>query len=140
MAQLYIIYNADSTALGKIKYACTKIMSSSSDSPCSACDLTHNGLHLTETAQWSATKKRIGGAEVQQLHRDELSIKLKQFFDSEKLELPVVIGQESIEATLKVLMTKDELRLYSKDYEKFLASLQKNASDQGIALDIQNEE
>lgn len=73
MAQLYIIYNADATAMGKMKYAYTKIMSSPSDSPCSACDLTHNGLRLTETAEWSATKKRIRGAEVQQLHRDELS-------------------------------------------------------------------
>lgn len=78
MAHIYIIYNADSTALGKFKYACAKMMSSSSDSPCSACDLTHNGLHLTETAQWSAAKKRIGGADVQQLHRDELSIEVSK--------------------------------------------------------------
>lgn len=139
-AHIYIIYNADSTALGKIKYACTKVMSSSSDPPCSACDLTHNGLHLTETAQWSAAKRRIGGAEVQQLHRDELSVELKQFIHSEKLELPVVLGQETGEGTLKILMTKGELSLCSKDHERFLASLQKNASDQSITLDIQSKE
>lgn len=72
MAYVYIIYNADASAMGKLKYACSKIMSSSSDSPCSACDLTHNGLHLTETSKWSSTKSKIG-VEVQQLHRDELS-------------------------------------------------------------------
>ncbi len=78
MAHIYIIYNADSTAWGKIKYACTKIISSSSDSPCAACDLTHNGLHLAETAQWSAAKRRIKGAEAQQLHRDELSVEVSK--------------------------------------------------------------
>ncbi|KAH7381003.1 hypothetical protein BKA64DRAFT_647836 [Cadophora sp. MPI-SDFR-AT-0126] len=138
MVQIYIIYNADSTPMGKIKYACTKIMSSASDSPCSACDLTHNGLHLSETAKWSATKKRIVGTDVQQLHRDELGTELRNFIDSEKLELPVVLGQESVEAPLKVLMRKGELAACSKDHEKFLASLQKNASDEGIALNIQS--
>ncbi|PVH75136.1 hypothetical protein DL98DRAFT_593409 [Cadophora sp. DSE1049] len=139
MAQIYIVYNADSTPMGKIKYACTKIMSSASDSPCSACDLTHNGLHLSETAKWSATKKRIVGIDVQQLHRDELSTELKGFIDSEKLELPVVLGKESIETPLKVLMRKGELAVCSKDHEKFLASLQKNASGEGIALNIRSE-
>lgn len=76
MSLIYIIYNADSTALGKLKYACTKIMSSSSDASCSACQLTHNGLHLNESVQWSAAKKRIRGAEVKQLHRDELSLEV----------------------------------------------------------------
>ncbi|KAG9240785.1 hypothetical protein BJ878DRAFT_570740 [Calycina marina] len=141
MAHIYVVYNADSTALGKMKYAYTKISSSSSDSPCAACDLTHNGLHLTETVQWSAAKKRIEGAEIHQLHRDELKGELKRFVDSEKLELPVVLGQESMERTaLKVLMTKGELALCSKDHEKFLASLQKNASGQGIVLNIQSNE
>lgn len=68
------------------------------------------------------------------------TFQLKQFIDSEKLELPVVLGQESMGGTLKVLMKKEELGLCSKDHEKFLASLQKNASDQSIALNIQSEE
>ena len=52
-----------------------------------------------------------------------------------------MLGQESMEGTsLKVLMTKGELGLCSKDHEKFLASLQKNASDQSIALNIQSKE
>jgi len=71
MATLYIIYNANGSVLGKAQYAFKKLSSSASDSPCSACDLTHNGLNLTETRQWSSTKERIG-AKVYQLHRDEL--------------------------------------------------------------------
>ncbi len=72
MAIIYIIYNADGTAMGKLKYAYTKLRSSPSNSPCSACDLTHNGLNLIETAEWTSTKSKIG-AEVHQLHRDELN-------------------------------------------------------------------
>lgn len=67
---LYILYNATASPLGKLNYAYRKLSSTSSNSPCSACDLTHGGLRLTETAQWSATKKRVS-ADVQQLHRDE---------------------------------------------------------------------
>merc|ERR1712230_278601 len=111
MAQIYIVYNADST---------------------------HNGLHLNETARWAATKKRIIGSDVQQLHRDELSNELKTYIDSEKLDLPVVLGQESTDAPLKVLMKKGELADCSKDHEKFLGALQKNASGEGIALNIQS--
>ena len=66
---IYIIYNADSTLRGKLKYAYNKLTKPATS--CAACDLTHAGLHLTESAEWSATKKKIG-ADVQQLHRDEL--------------------------------------------------------------------
>merc|ERR1711964_775251 len=87
---------------------------------------------------WAATKKRIIGSDVQQLHRDELSNELKTYIDSEKLDLPVVLGQESTDAPLKVLMKKGELADCSKDHEKFLGALQKNASGEGIALNIQS--
>ena len=67
---LYILYNATASPFGKLDYAFRKLTSRSSDPPCSACDLTHGGLRLTETKAWSATKKRIP-ADVRQLHRDE---------------------------------------------------------------------
>ncbi len=67
---LYILYNANASALGKANYAFRKLTASADNSPCSACDLTHGGLRLTETKEWSATKARIG-ADVRQLHRDE---------------------------------------------------------------------
>jgi len=93
---IYIIYNADSSVLSKLKYAHTKLMQSSSDeSLCSACDLTHNGLHLTETSQWSATKKRIHGADIKQLHRDELSAEVSVDYctDENPSILPSIVRQ-----------------------------------------------
>lgn len=63
---------------------------------------------------------------------------MKRFVDSEKLDLPVVLGRASKDETEKLLMTKGELRLYGKDHEGFLAALGKNASGEGIALDIQS--
>lgn len=69
---IYILYNANASALGKANYAFRKLTASADDSPCSACDLTHGGLRLTETKEWSSTKQRIP-ATVEQLHRDEAS-------------------------------------------------------------------
>ena len=66
---VYIIYNADGTLRGKVSYAYRKLTEPANS--CAACDLTHAGLHLTESAEWSATKKKIG-ADVKQLHRNEL--------------------------------------------------------------------
>ena len=68
---IYILYNANGSAGGKLKYAYRKLTAASDQSPCSACDLTHGGLSLTESKDWVATKSQIG-AEVKQLHRDEL--------------------------------------------------------------------
>lgn len=47
----------------------------SKDKPaCAACDITHGGLHLDETAAWKSVKAELGkeGVEIQQLHRDEI--------------------------------------------------------------------
>ncbi len=67
---IYILYNANASAMGKMQYAYRKLTAPENESPCSACDLTHNGLRLTETKEWTKTKSRIG-AEVKQLHKDE---------------------------------------------------------------------
>jgi hypothetical protein len=73
-ATIYILYNANGSLLGKLNYVCRKITTSSSDdSACAACDLTHGGLKVDESAEWKQTKQRIGGATVKQLHRDELT-------------------------------------------------------------------
>ena len=69
---VYILYNADASVLGKINYGIRKIGASESNSPCSACDLTHGGLRLTESKEWKCTKEKIG-VDVQQLHRDQLT-------------------------------------------------------------------
>lgn len=159
MAVIYIIYNADGSLFGKLKYGYKKLGSSSSESSCSACDLTHNGLNLTETTEWAATKKKIP-AEVQQLHRDELSsevrawrvvtsrlkschqatankgfaVQLEGFIANENIKFLVILGQDMKGSDLKMLMDKSELVTCSKDHEKFLSILDQNASLQGIHL------
>lgn len=69
---VYILYNANASALGKAQYAYRKMTSSATESPCAACDLTHGGLRFSETKNWTSTRDRIP-AEVKQLHKDEAS-------------------------------------------------------------------
>lgn len=71
---IYIIYNAKGSFTGKLNYAYRKLTTPASS--CAACDLTHGGLRLTETAAWTATKQQIG-AVVRQLHIDELDSEVK---------------------------------------------------------------
>jgi len=74
---IYIIYNAKGSFSGKLNYAYRKLTTPAS--ACAACDLTHGGLRLTETAEWTATKGRIG-AVVKQLHIDELDSDVRVLF------------------------------------------------------------
>ncbi len=66
--------------MGKLSYGYKKLTSQSKDGPiCAACDITHGGLHLDETAGWKEAKQQIakeGGLEIKQLHRDELDDKV----------------------------------------------------------------
>lgn len=72
---LYVLYNANGTAFGKLSYGYKKLTSSSDKPICAACELTHGGLRLDENEAWKLAKTQIekeGGSEVKQLHRDEL--------------------------------------------------------------------
>lgn len=72
---LYVLYNANGNAFGKLSYGYKKLTSSSDKPLCAACDLTHGGLRLEENEAWKNAKTQIekeGGLEVKQLHRDEL--------------------------------------------------------------------
>lgn len=74
---LYILYNADGTAMGKMMYGYRKMTSGSNCTPvCGACEITHGGLRLDENDEWKAAKDQIrteSGLKVEQLHRNELS-------------------------------------------------------------------
>lgn len=48
------------------------------------------------------------------------------------MKLPVVLGRESKDASLKVLLDKQELGALNKDHGRFLESLRRKASDEGI--------
>ena len=71
---LYILYNANGTAFGKLSYGYKKLTSSANKPVCSACEMTHGGLRLDENEAWKKAKAQIedGGIEVKQLHKDEL--------------------------------------------------------------------
>ncbi|MCJ1284950.1 hypothetical protein MMC26_004287 [Xylographa opegraphella] len=130
---IYILYNANANLIGKLDYAVKKFRASPENSPCSACDLTHGGLRLTETKDWTATKEKIP-ATVKQLHRDELSEELLTFVSQNGLKYPVVLGQPPSGA-FQVLLTSEDLSEVSKDHTAFLSLLfnraeEKNWKDQ----------
>ena len=69
---IYVLYNANGSILGKVKYGYEKICApKDGPSPCAACDLTHGGLRLSESELWKQTEKQIP-AKVVKLHLDEL--------------------------------------------------------------------
>ena len=74
---LYVLYNADATVMGKLRYGYRKITCPKDAGPeCAACEITHGGLSLKETPSWLEVKKEIEGStgvKVVQWHRDELS-------------------------------------------------------------------
>ena len=74
---LYLIYNADGSILGKLRYGYRKVTAPADRGPvCAACDLTHGGMSLSETPAWVAAKAEIehsSNLKVVQWHRDELS-------------------------------------------------------------------
>jgi hypothetical protein len=78
---LYIVYNADASIMGKLKYGYRKITCpEDAEAECAACEITHGGLSLKETPAWMETKKEIEAANVKvvQWHRDELSLKVSR--------------------------------------------------------------
>ncbi|MCJ1404895.1 hypothetical protein MMC11_008121 [Xylographa trunciseda] len=134
---IYILYNANASIIGKLDYAVKKLRASSDNSPCSACDLTHGGLRLTETKDWTTTKDKIP-ATVKQLHRDELSQevitpKLLTFVSQNGLKYPMVLGQQP-SGPLQVLLTSEDLSKVSKDHTAFLSLLSTRAEEKDIQL------
>ncbi|KAI9696217.1 MAG: hypothetical protein M1836_005770 [Candelina mexicana] len=136
-AIIYILYNADASAMGKIQYAYRKLTAPPDESPCAACDLTHNGLRLTETKEWSNAKSRIG-AEVKQLHKDEADRQIVDFVKTQGIEYPLVLGRPSAGEDLRVLMTAQDLAASCKDHESFLSMLARKSAENDVKVDIKS--
>lgn len=111
-----------------------KFTAGAGTSACSACDLTHGGLKLDESADWKEAKHRIQ-APVKQLHQDELTPELSNFVKSNKLRYPLVLGQAKSGA-LKVLIEGDQLLAVSKDHSAFLTLLSQRAEEEAVPLRI----
>jgi hypothetical protein len=149
-AIIYILYNANGSILGKVKYGYEKICAPrDGPSPCAACDLTHGGLKLSESEQWKQTEKQIP-AKVVKLHLDELdpevSIRnspysllqltcnqLRDYIKTNVLSTPVVLARSN--GPLQALLLSEELEKLKKDHEGFLSMLFSRAGEKGIALD-----
>lgn len=112
---LYILYNAHSTLLGKLNYGYRKLRTSSSSSPaCAACDITHGGLSLSETAGWTEAKRTLqeeSGLKVVQRHIDEMSQGLKAWVEKEGVRMPaVVLGKGEAEGEgYRLVVSREEL-------------------------------
>ncbi|MCJ1310475.1 hypothetical protein MMC25_004139 [Agyrium rufum] len=129
---IYIIYNADGSMRGKIGYAYRKLTAGSKESPCSACDLTHAGLNLTETKEWTSTRAQIG-ADVKQLHRDEIDDEVKNYVKTNNLRYPLVLGRADGQE-LQQLMSGEDLIGCPKDHKKFLELLRERTAEKNIPL------
>ncbi|MDI1486558.1 MAG: hypothetical protein OHK93_005789 [Ramalina farinacea] len=93
---LFILYNADASIMGKLKYSYRKLTTSKDCTPaCAACDITHGGLHLDETSDW----KRVKGE--------------------------VAAKTEEGGAGYDVVMDKEELATFGGSADRFLEGLQK---------------
>ncbi|KIW12284.1 hypothetical protein PV08_09561 [Exophiala spinifera] len=135
---IYILYNANASLLGKLNYVCRKFTASPDSSACAACDLTHGGLHLDESAAWKKTKARIG-ANVEQLHRDESTSEVRDFIKANALKYPVVLGRAGT-SPFKVLLNSEDLLKVSTNHSAFLALLEQRAEGEKIPLVIESQQ
>lgn len=111
--QLYITYNADASFMGKLNYGYRKICKPAN--ACAACDLTHGGLSLSETPQWTQAKgdiERDGNLRISQLHRDEVKEPLKSWLVQNGVKWPAVVMSKSKEdghESLELLLAREDL-------------------------------
>lgn len=117
--RLYILYNADASIMGKLNYGYRKLCkpSSSTNPACAACDITHGGLSLSESEQWTSAKADMmkdygAGLKISQLHRDEVKEPLKTWIMQTGVKYPAVVrsrgDQDSVDS-FELLVTREEL-------------------------------
>ncbi|MCJ1447939.1 MAG: hypothetical protein MMC23_008451 [Stictis urceolatum] len=130
---IYILYNARASITGKLDYAIRKLRAPADQPRCSACDLTHGGLRLSETEHWNQIRRNIN-ADVKQWHKDELNPKVLEFVKTNNLEYPMVLGQNS-DGEIDKLLSASELTSVSKDHAAFLELLFERAASKGVRLE-----
>ncbi|KAF2035471.1 hypothetical protein EK21DRAFT_106997 [Setomelanomma holmii] len=128
---LYILYNADASIMGKLKYGYRKIRKSSEDNPaCAACDITHDGLSLQESPNWVEAKKVLqteSGYKVVQQHRDEISDEIKDFLRAANVRYPTILADKE-EGGFTEVMVSSELAACKGNAQHLLNKLR----DKGI--------
>ncbi|KAL1796005.1 hypothetical protein ACET3X_006229 [Alternaria dauci] len=123
---LYVLYNADASIIGKLRYGYRKICHSTEGNPaCAACDITHGGLSLKETPAWLEMKRVIeaeSGYTIVQWHRDELSDEVKDFVKSNTVRYPTIISKGA-GGSLTEVMNSSELAACKGDAQNFISRL-----------------
>ncbi|KAI4113248.1 MAG: hypothetical protein LQ345_005732 [Seirophora villosa] len=119
--------------MGKLSYGYRKLTAKDPDNKpaCAACDITHGGLHLEETAQWKAAKAEVvrsgAVADVKQFHRDELD------GESQGLHFPMVLAKGE-GSGLRSVMSSEELATFKGDPQAFMQKLRQKLEGGGSAL------
>ncbi|KAI4185022.1 MAG: hypothetical protein LQ348_004439 [Seirophora lacunosa] len=125
--------------MGKLSYGYRKLTAKDPDNKpaCAACDITHGGLHLDETAQWKAAKAEVvrsgAVADVKQFHRDELDGETKTFVQSQGLHFPMVLAKGE-GSGLRSVMSSEELATFKGDPQAFMQKLRQKLEGGGSAL------
>jgi len=134
---LYILYNADASIMGKLRYGYRKICHSSEENPaCAACDITHGGLSLKETPAWVEAKKAIeaeSGYNIVQWHRDELSEEVKNFIESNNIRYPTIVSSGS-NGSLSEVMSNSELAACKGNAQSVISRLREKGIMQQKAV------
>jgi len=116
--ELLLIYNADSTFMGKVNYTYRKL---TKETPaCAACDITNGGLSLKHTPEWTRVKQQIEsqGWTVKELHRDELEESVKAW--TKGYRLPILASKTS---DMKLVMDAEELEDCGGSPDRFFEML-----------------
>lgn len=116
--------------MGKLSYGYRKLTTKKDCTPaCAACDITHGGLHLDETAQWKEAKAEIVKSgvvgEVKQWHRDECDAETKGFLQEQGLQYPVVLAKDG-DGGLRCVMNREELVAFGGDSKAFMRKIREN--------------
>lgn len=150
---LYVLYSAQGSMLGHLKYAYYHIRGDS-EFACAACDITHGkSLSLSELPAWQALKERfekgqvgeLGPVQVKQLHTDEQTKEVgpdggvashglttatcrqvRSFLRESSIEIPCVLLQTG--DVVKLVMSKQDLQSCSGDQAKFEQMLPERAA------------
>ncbi|KAI9010607.1 hypothetical protein DFJ74DRAFT_685041 [Hyaloraphidium curvatum] len=121
-AALLVVYNADGSLLGELRYIIGKTFRGAT---CAACDITHGSFG--EKSDFVACKRRLG-VKVELLHRDELGE-----LHGEAGELPCVLARTEGGKVKRVFGPK-ELDLFGGDVGKFEEGLRRRLDEMGLGL------
>ncbi|KAI9143181.1 hypothetical protein BKA69DRAFT_1165319, partial [Paraphysoderma sedebokerense] len=116
--EVVIIYSADGTLIGEIKYITKKIFGVAK---CAACDITH-GWNVNGKTEFKACAARIG-IPVILLHKNEISEE-HRYASNEKY--PCVLARDSPSEQLQLILTSAELETCKGDAKIFESKLRQN--------------